>query len=127
MKRIALALVPAALGLAAARAAADEIVLRNGRTLEGEVVESGETITFKRPGVSMEIRRDEVQEIRARNHARQIPGTHYWAVMTIDDPTKARFVRRLLEFVGCHDETVRAALRGLGLPQREPVFRLLSA
>lgn len=71
--------------------------------------------------------RDEVQEIRARNHARQIPGTHYWAVMTIDDPTKARFVRRLLEFVGCHDETVRAALRELGLPLREPAYRLLSA
>lgn len=71
--------------------------------------------------------RDEVQEIRARNHARQIPGTHYWAVMTIDDPTKVRFVRRLLEFVGCHDETVRTALRELGLPLREPAFRLLTA
>ncbi|HYC72866.1 MAG TPA: hypothetical protein VEB66_16765 [Opitutaceae bacterium] len=71
--------------------------------------------------------RDEVQEIRNRNHARQIDGTQYWAVMTIDDPTKGRFVRRLLEFVGCHDETVRAALRELGLPLREPIFRLLSA
>jgi negative modulator of initiation of replication len=70
--------------------------------------------------------RDEVQEIRARNQARQIPGTHYWAVMTIEAATKARFVRRLLEFVGCHDETVRAALRELGLPGREPgAFRLL--
>lgn len=70
--------------------------------------------------------REAVQEIRARNHARQIAGTHYWAVMTIDDATKARFVRRLLEFVGCHDETVRAALRELGLPERASVFRLLS-
>ena len=71
--------------------------------------------------------RDEVQEIRARNQARQIPGSHYWAVMTIDDSTKARFVRGLLEFVGCHDETVRSALRELGLPVRESGgFRLLS-
>lgn len=70
--------------------------------------------------------REAVREIRARNHARPIAGTHYWAVMTIDDPTKARFVRRLLEFVGCHDETVRTALHELGLPERGRVFRLLS-
>lgn len=70
---------------------------------------------------------EEVQGIRARNHARQIAGTHYWAVMTIGDATKARFVRRLLEFVGCPDDAVDAALRALGLPLREPVFRLLSA
>ena len=71
--------------------------------------------------------RDEVQEIRARYQARQIPGSQYWAVMSIDDTTKARFVRRLLEFVGCHDETVRSALRELGLPERPSGgFRLLS-
>jgi hypothetical protein len=71
--------------------------------------------------------REEVQEIRARNRARQVPGTQFWAVMAVDDTTKARFVRRLLEFVGCHDETVQAALKELGLPPQEPgMFRLLS-
>lgn len=69
--------------------------------------------------------RDEIQEVRNRNHALQIPGTHYWAVMSIDDATKGRFLRRLLEFVGCHDETVRMALRELGLPEAAAGFRLL--
>lgn len=58
--------------------------------------------------------RDEINEARARNHARQIDGTQFWAVMTIDDTTKRRFVRRLLEFIGCHDETVALAERSIG-------------
>jgi negative modulator of initiation of replication len=58
--------------------------------------------------------RDEVRDIRSRNHARQIDGTPFWAVMTIDAATRARFVRRLLEFIGCHDETVTEAERALG-------------
>jgi len=58
--------------------------------------------------------RHEIQEIRQRNHARQIPGTHYWAVMSIDAATQRRFVCRLLEFIGCHDETVALACRALG-------------
>jgi hypothetical protein len=61
--------------------------------------------------------RDEINEVRARNHARQIDGTQFWAVMTIDDVTKRRFVCRLLEFIGCHDETVVHACRALGLPE----------
>lgn len=69
--------------------------------------------------------RDEITEVRNRNHAVQIPGTHYWAVMSIDDQTKGRFIRRLLEFVGCHDETVRTALREIGLPETAAGFRLL--
>lgn len=64
MKRALAALVPAALALLAGPASADELVLKNGRTLEGEVVEAGDVVTFKRPGISMEIRRDEVKEIR---------------------------------------------------------------
>lgn len=58
---------------------------------------------------------DEVQAVRAHNHARQIDGTQYWAVMTIDPKSKRRFVRRLLEFIGCHDQTVAEACRTLGL------------
>ena len=59
--------------------------------------------------------REEVQEIRAHNHSRQIDGTQYWAVMTIDPKSKRRFVRRLLEFIGCPDQTVLQAGRALGL------------
>jgi hypothetical protein len=58
--------------------------------------------------------RDEINEARARNLARQIDGTQFWAVMTIDDATRRRFVDRLLEFIGCHDETVTLADRALG-------------
>ncbi|MEJ1972409.1 MAG: hypothetical protein WDM96_08115 [Lacunisphaera sp.] len=44
--------------------------------------------------------RDEINEARARNLARPIDGTQFWAVMTIDDATRLRFVTRLLEFIG---------------------------
>lgn len=71
--------------------------------------------------------REEINDARSHNHARQIDGTQFWAVMTIDDATKARFVRRLLEFIGCHDETVQAALKALGYQQHESgFFRLLA-
>ena len=60
--------------------------------------------------------REKVSDIRARNLARQIDGTQFWAVMTIDDATRCSFVRRLLEFIGCHDETVTQAVQSLGLP-----------
>ena len=70
--------------------------------------------------------RDEINGARARNHARQIDGTQFWAVMTIDDVTKRRFVCRLLEFIGCHDETVGHACRSLDLGEATG-FRLLSA
>jgi negative modulator of initiation of replication len=72
--------------------------------------------------------RDEINEARARNQARQIDGTQFWAVMTIDEPTKRRFVCRLLEFIGCHDETVALACRALGFaPVGSSPFRSLSA
>jgi hypothetical protein len=70
--------------------------------------------------------RDEINETRARNHARQIDGTQFWAVMTIDDATRRRFVCRLLEFIGCHDETVTHACRALSLAETSHGFRLLS-
>jgi len=72
--------------------------------------------------------REEVQDIRAHNHSRQIDGTQYWAVMTIDPKSKRRFVRRLLEFIGCRDETVTEAGRALGLdPEAEPARHLGAA
>lgn len=72
--------------------------------------------------------RDEINEARAHNHARQIDGTPFWAVMTIDEATKRRFVCRLLEFIGCHDETVAEARRALGLAgPAAHGFRILSA
>ncbi len=72
--------------------------------------------------------RDEINEVRSHNHARQIDGTQFWAVMTIDDATRRRFVRRLLEFIGCHDETVAHACQALGLAESgSSGFRLLSA
>lgn len=58
--------------------------------------------------------REEINEARTHNHARQIDGTQFWAVMSIDEPTRRQFVCRLLEFIGCHDETVAAACRALG-------------
>lgn len=68
---------------------------------------------------------DEIQEVRARNHARQIGGTQFWAVMTIDSRSKRRLVRRLLEFIGCRDETVGEACRALGLAAGSENSRLL--
>jgi hypothetical protein len=71
---------------------------------------------------------EEVNEVRARNHARQIDGTPFWAVMGLEDAVRARFVRRLLEFIGCHDETVAQSLHLLGLEgATRHAFRLLSA
>ena len=70
--------------------------------------------------------RSEIQEIRESNHARPIDGTQFWAVMTIDDATRRRFVRRLLGFIGCHDGTVAQAIRALGLTDAPRGFRLLS-
>ncbi|MSU46500.1 MAG: hypothetical protein EXS42_05120 [Lacunisphaera sp.] len=72
--------------------------------------------------------RDEINGVRARNHARQIGGTQFWAVLTIADVTKRHFICRLLEFIGCHDETVGQACHSLGLPAAEAHgFLLLSA
>jgi negative modulator of initiation of replication len=72
------------------------------------------------------LNREEVSDIRARNLARQIDGTQFWAVMTIDDATRRRFVRRLLEFVGCHDETVMQAVRSLEIPSATTAIRRAS-
>jgi len=74
------------------------------------------------------LNREEINDVRSHNHAVQIDGTQYWAVMTIDDTTKRRFICRLLEFIGCHDETVTQACKVLGLGEATSHgFRLLSA
>jgi hypothetical protein len=70
--------------------------------------------------------REQMNAVREHNHARQIDGTQWWAVMSIDAMTKARFVRRMLEFIGCHEETVLTACRVLDLPiPAQQTFRLL--
>lgn len=69
--------------------------------------------------------RDEVQQVRAHNQSRQIDGTQFWAVMRIDAPARRRFVRRLLEFIGCRDEMVNAACGTLGAGSRSDGGHLL--
>jgi len=71
--------------------------------------------------------REEVQAVRQHNEAVPIAGSPYWAVMSIDDATKRRFVARLLEFIGCHEATIGQGLRALGLPESSSGPRLLSA
>ena len=72
------------------------------------------------------LNREEFDEVRASNRARQIDGTQFWAVMSIGPGQRRRFVRRLLEFIGCHDGTVTEACHALGLPGRDSGPRLLS-
>jgi len=55
------------------------------------------------------------------NQARQIPDTHYWAIMNIDTATKRRFLARVLEFVGCRDEVIELACGTIGV--RGPLAR----
>jgi len=71
MKPARLLALPILLALSAPAALGDEVVLKNGRTLEGEVLESGDTVVFTRPGLRMEIRRDEVKEIRRTPTAKE--------------------------------------------------------
>jgi SeqA protein C-terminal domain len=56
----------------------------------------------------------EIRETCRHNQARQIPGTHFWAIMNLDTATKQRFLRRLLVFVGETDEVIAAVLATLG-------------
>lgn len=69
--RAALAAASALLLALPAGVRADELVLKNGRTLEGEVLETGDTVVYSRPGIRMEIRRDEVSEIRRAPTAKE--------------------------------------------------------
>ncbi|MCF3650906.1 hypothetical protein [Synoicihabitans lomoniglobus] len=66
-------------------------------------------------------REDIVAQCR-HNQARQIPGTHFWAIMNIDTPTKRRFLSRVLEFCGYRDELVEFCCNVIGV--RRPARRL---
>lgn len=57
---------------------------------------------------------DEIRETCRHNQARQIPETHYWAIMNLDTPTKRRFLRRLLVFVGYTDDVIEHVCGTLG-------------
>lgn len=63
------------------------------------------------------------EAIRARcrhNQARQVPETRYWAIMNLDTPTKRRFLRRLLVFLGAPDEVINHCLSMLGKRELRP-------
>ena len=55
------------------------------------------------------------------NQARQIPGTHYWAIMNLDTPTKRRFLSRVLEFIGYREEIIDLVCGAIGV--RRPIPR----
>jgi negative modulator of initiation of replication len=57
---------------------------------------------------------EEIRETCQHNQARPIPGSHFWAIMNLDTPTKQRFLRRLLVFVGETDEVIEAAVATVG-------------
>ena len=50
--------------------------------------------------------REAIVEQCRHNQARQIPNTHYWAIMNIDTATKRRFLSRVLEFIGYRETVV---------------------
>jgi negative modulator of initiation of replication len=57
---------------------------------------------------------DAIRETCLHNQARQIPDTHYWAIMNLDTPTKRRFLKRLLVFVGVTDDVIEHVCGTLG-------------
>jgi negative regulator of replication initiation len=65
--------------------------------------------------------RDEIIEQCRHNQARQIPGTQYWAIMNLDTATKRRFLARVLEFIGYHEEIIEFACNSIGM--RRPIVR----
>ena len=65
--------------------------------------------------------REEIVEQCHHNQARQIPDTHYWAIMNIDTPTKRRFLSRVLEFIGYREEIIDLVCGAIGV--RRPIPR----
>ncbi|HUG09495.1 MAG TPA: hypothetical protein VMM36_00690 [Opitutaceae bacterium] len=57
---------------------------------------------------------ESIRETCLHNQARQIPDTHYWAIMNLDTPTKRRFLKRLLIFVGVTDDVIEHVCSTLG-------------
>ena len=67
--------------------------------------------------------REAILEQCSHNQARQIPDTHYWAIMNIDTATKRRFLSRVLEFIGYRDEVIDFVCGAIGMrrtPARTP-------
>ena len=69
---------------------------------------------------------EEILEACRRNHARQIDGTQYWAIMNIDIATKRRFLARVLEFIGYRDAVISFVSNVFGGPTRKPHDRLVA-
>jgi negative modulator of initiation of replication len=65
--------------------------------------------------------REAIIEQCRHNQARQIPDTHYWAIMNIDTATKRRFLSRVLEFIGYREEITDFVCGAIGM--RHPVLR----
>jgi len=59
--------------------------------------------------------REDVLEQCRHNQARQIPDTHYWAIMNIDTATKRRFLSRVLEFVGYREDVIEFVCGVIGM------------
>jgi negative regulator of replication initiation len=59
--------------------------------------------------------REEIVEQCRHNQARQIPNTHYWAIMNIDTATKRRFLARVLEFIGYREYIVEFVCGVIGI------------
>ncbi len=70
--------------------------------------------SFKRRYFGMSA--EEVCEASKHNQARHIEGSKYWAIMNIDAPTKRRFLKRLLVFIGYPDEMVIYVRNLIGTP-----------
>lgn len=63
----------------------------------------------------LSLTREEIIEACRHNQARQIAGTHYWAIMNIDTATKRRFLSRVLEFIGYRDELTEFVCGAIGM------------
>ncbi len=59
--------------------------------------------------------REAIVEQCQHNQARQIPDTHFWAIMNIDTATKRRFLTRVLEFIGYRDEVIEFVCGAIGM------------
>ena len=73
----------------------------------------------------LSLNREEILTQCRHNQARQIPGTHYWAIMNIDTPTKRRFLSRVLDFCGYRAETIEFVCNAIGMrraSRRLPFF-----
>ncbi len=64
--------------------------------------------------------REEIVDQCRHNQAREIPGTHYWAIMNLDTATKRRFLSRVLEFIGYRDEIAALVCNCLGMRHALP-------